>query len=331
MNAKELRIEAEKNNRAVTDEGWEELADYGFVDDALGKDFDEDKVAEIIKAIDHKRAKFWPTARGVGARFSTSTADGPRSDSTVRPGPFAVDLSDAEHERALLLTDAQVSAAATDARIRGFRERHLTDGLLAPEDAELFLESGPRGIEALGTYLHEYYGWHRGEAQWWVLTGEKPSAHPVRVSYRTAETLDAPGVYLITIEAPPWISLETFQGAFAEMRRRMHAERKPPKARSLRVVRFVERLQNNPGTETLTFKELCRRWNQENPQEDFSKARTFERVYQRTANIVSRQYNTEVEHEETPELRRQRARMQKMDERFRERAEAVYAEAIETN
>jgi hypothetical protein len=331
MNKDTLRKRA-GGSRTISDIAWQHLEDMGYVDDALGKDFDEEQVAYIVGVIDDFKAMWGSATRGTentpkeGASFAEAAFSS--------EAPFAASISEEERERALLVIDVQARVAATDTGVQGFRERHLKDGLLAPEDAEQFLQSGERALEALGTYLHTYYGWHRGEAKWWVLTGEKPSARPVRVSHRSAATLDAPGVYLITVEAPPWISPETFQGAFAEMRRRMHAERKPPVARSLRVVRFVERLRNNPDTcskSSLTFKEMCQRWNEENPDEAFSKPRSFERAYQRTADIPTRQYNTEIEREETPELRRQRARMQKEEERFRERAQAIYAEAIETS
>ena len=316
MTDEELRIEAEKRNRVVTDEGWEELTDQWYVQDAQGKDFDEDKIAEIVRTIDSARTKYWPTAR-VGGRSLANSEDGPYSDSGARPGPFAVDLAERERERALLHLEAQTRAAAKDARVRGFREHDLSGGLLAPEDAEQLLESGRQGLEALGSYLHKYYGMHEGEAKWWVLTGETPSARPVRVSYRTAESLDAPDVYLITIEAPPWISPATFPGTFVEMRRRMHAERKQPEARSVRVARFVERLRGDPTADNSPFQDMCRRWNEEHSDEAFSKSRSFEKAYERTAKTLRRQYNGEIEREQTPELRRQHARLKKMDAKLK--------------
>jgi hypothetical protein len=151
-----------------------------------------------------------------------------------------------------------------------------------------------------------------------VLTGEPPNCRPVKVSYRAAESWHSPDLYLITIEAPPWISPATFQGAFAKMRRRMHAERKPPDARSVRVVRFVESLRNDAATKKPTFGEMWRQWNEDYPDEAFSESRTFETAYRRTAKILRRQYNVEIEREETPELRRQRARRNKERERLRE-------------
>jgi hypothetical protein len=308
MNEKKLRTEAEKLGYMVTDVGWGILEDQGYLQDALGKDIDEDQVAQIIKGIVQVRAELGVPIKG-GARSFEGAESGPRAENGARPGPFAVELSDAERERALLLLEAQVRAETTHPRVTGFRERHLSDGLLSAEGAEVFLKSSDSSeLDALADHLHRFHGWHKGEAAWWVLTGEAPSCRPVKVSYREAFSGHSPDLYLITVEAPPWISPATFRGAFAEMRRRMHAERKPPEARSVRAVRFVERLRNDPATKNLTFEEMCRRWNEDNPSEAFSEFRSFETAYRRTAKILRRQYNTEIEREETPELSRQRAR-----------------------
>ena len=312
MNEKELRAEAQKHG--VTGRGWALLEDDGFVEDAFIQDSDDEQVAALKKGINHYRAQFGAPDRSSG-RHSENTEDERRSENGAQPGPFAVDLADAERERALLFLEAQIGAAAEDSFVKGFRDQYLSGGQLAPEDAEQLLESRPQSLESLGSYLQRHYGWHEGEAKWWVLTGEAPSARPVRVSFRAGDTLDAPNVYLITIEAPPWISPATFQGAFTEMRRRMHTERKPPKARSLRVVRFVEKLRNGSAAENPTFREMWRRWNEEYPGDAFPEARSFERAYTRTVGVLHRQYNTEIERTQTPELRRQYARARKLGSR----------------
>jgi hypothetical protein len=314
MNERTLRTEAAKHNHTVTDEGWAILVACEYVDGALGKDFDEDKVAEIIRAIDHVGAQFGTPAKS-GGRSSESAEGAPGSQDGIRPGPFAVDLTDTERERALLFIEAQVKAAAGDQRVKEFRNHHCSGGLLSAEKAEKFLNSSdaPR-LEAVASHLQRLHGWNKGESAWWVLTGEAPDCRPVKVSYRVAESEHSLDLYLITIEAPPWISPTTFRGAFAEMRRRMHAERKPPDARSVRVVRFVESLRNDVATEKLSFREMWRRWNENHPEETFSESRTFETAYRRTSKVLQRQYNTEIERRETPELRRQRARLKREGE-----------------
>jgi hypothetical protein len=120
------------------------------------------------------------------------------------------------------------------------------------------------------------------------------------------------------LEVPPEVG-RGHRNAFAEMRRRMDAERKPPDARSVRVVRFVERLRNERTAENPTFGEMCRRWNEEHSEEAFSEARSFETAYRRTAKVLHRKYNTEIKREETSELRRQRARVRRERERILER------------
>jgi len=319
MNESALRKKAEKL-RTFTDAAWRFLDFEGYVQDAREKDFDEDQVAEIVRAIDHHKANMWGPGKG-GKTVSEDAEDAKEgADSEAHSAPFAVCLTDAEYERSLLLIETQARVAAKDPRVEKFRERHCSDGLLSAEGAEAFLESPDApGLETLAGHLQRFHGWHKGEAAWWVLTGEAPNCRPVKVSYRAAESWHSPDLYLITIEAPPWISPTTFQGAFAEMRRRMHAERKSPEARSVRVVRFVEMLRNGLATENLAFREMCRRWNKKNPDEAFSKSRTFETVYRRIAGILNRQYNTETEREETPELSRQRARRNKETRALRER------------
>jgi hypothetical protein len=314
MTDNELRTKVERL-RTITDAAWQYLIEYDFVAEALDKSFEKDQIAHIIKAIDVFKA-MWGYGKSSEDGIAGHSEGG--AGAQASSGPFAVRLQEVERERALLLTEAQVRAANTDQRVKEFRGRHLPDGLLSDEGAEAFLDSTEaHRLTSLATYLARYYGWHQEGAAWWVLTGEIPSVRPVRVSFRESQTLDAPSVYLINIEAPPWVSPATFQGAFVDMRRRMDAEGRPPEARSVRVVRFVDGLRNGPTGEKLTFEELCRRWNENHPDEAFAKSRTFEKAYERTAKILRRQYNTEIEREVTPELRRQRARLKKVDARLK--------------
>lgn len=315
MNENTLRARAEKL-RTFSDAAWRFLVSERHVEDALGRDFDEDQVTEIVKAIDGHKASMWGSSESGGASSGGPTNLG---DAVAYSGPFAVRLTDAERERASLLEDAHARAASKHPRIQGFRERYLPNGLLTSEEAEQFLESNPQEAEAVGSYLHKYHGWHEGDAKWWALTGEAPTARPVRVGYRTAHSMGAPGVYLITIEAPPWVSAETVRGAFSEMRRRMRAERKPRDARSIRVARFVENLRHSPATAQLTLAEMCHRWDEDNPDEAFSEPRTFERTYQRTNNILRQKYDADIEREETPNMERQATQQRKWPAEVRRR------------
>jgi hypothetical protein len=314
MDDNDLRAAIEKRGRKITDNLWAYLDRKGYLEDALLKDFDEERVQFLIEEIDAIKSAAAPHKSD-----AQPVEDEPPAENGALPGPFEVDLADTERERALLYIEAQVRAAASDTRVKEFRDHHCSGGLLSAEGAEAFLESpDASGLDAIANHLHRFHGWHKGEAAWWVLTGEAPNCRPVKVSYRHAQSQHSPDLHLITIEAPPWISPATFQGAFAEMRRRMHAERKPPDTRSIRVVRFVERLRNNPTAANPTFQDMCRQWNEEYPDEAFSEFRSFETAYRRTAKLLHRQYNTDVEREETPELGRQRARVKKEWERIRE-------------
>jgi hypothetical protein len=127
------------------------------------------------------------------------------------------------------------------------------------------------------------------------------------VSYRETRSGHSPDLYLITLEAPPWISVETLAGAFAEMKRRMNAERKLSSARAYRVARFVEARLYKVGVNKPTFEDMWREWNQENPGEKIPDQRTFRRVYARlpVERITHPSYTTEIEREVTPEMQRQ--------------------------
>jgi hypothetical protein len=310
MNESSLWAEVEKR-RAVTAEEKNYLTDEGKVLDALNQDFDEDQIAELIRHVDKL-----PNRPGAKCKAPGKAWYGKIDEESIEV-PFAADLTDAERERALLFIEAQVRAAGRDPRVEEFRNRYCSGRLLSAEEAEEFLNSSdaPR-LETVASHLQRLHGWNKGEAAWWVLTGEAPDCRPVKVSYRAAESEHSLDLCLITIEAPPWISPATFRGAFTEMRRRMHAERKPPDARSVRVVRFVEKLRNGGAMEKLAFKDMWRRWNQDHPKEAFSEPRSFETAYRRTSKVLQRQYNTEIEREETPELRRQRVRLKREVERI---------------
>jgi hypothetical protein len=120
---------------------------------------------------------------------------------------------------------------------------------------------------------------------------------PVRVSYRTSRSQYGPDLYLITLEAPPWISVETLAGAFAEMKRRMNAERKLPNGRAYRVASFVEARLRNAGVDKPTFEDMRREWNRGNPGEKYPDERTFRKVYARlpVERVTHPPYTTEIE------------------------------------
>lgn len=308
MNEATLRAKAADRGRKVSDAAWDDLVARLYVEDARIQDSGEEQVAVIVEAIDQLKT-MWGSGKDPEAGNEEPPEDEERVGTTTYQGKFAPEITDAERERASLMTEAQVRVASTDPRVESFRRRYLSDGPLLAERAEAFLEAQDTPeLDALAGHLQTFHGWHKGEATWWVLTGEPPGSRPVKVSYRSATSWYSPDLYLITIEAPPWISPETFQGAFAEMRRRMQTERKPPEARTIRVVRFVEALRHDPASKRLTFAEMWRRWNQTHHDEAFPKPRTFETAYRRTARILDRKYNTAIEREETPELRRQQAR-----------------------
>jgi hypothetical protein len=326
MNERDLRVEVEKQ-RSVTDEEWNYLHDDGKVDDALAADFDEDQIKRLITQIDR-----------LPHRAGKSQASGKegREETVTESEPFAVKLTDAETERARWLLEIQVRNAAEDPHVVGFRERYLPNGLLSHVEAEEFLRSSDaREAATAASRLKKLHGWHEGDAAWWLLTGEAPSTRPVRVSYRETRGWHSPDLYLITMEAPPWISVKTFADAFTEMKRRMHAERKLPNARAYRVARFVEARLHKAGANKPTLEDMRREWNRENPGEKFPDYRTFRRVYDRlpVERITHPPYTTKIERETTSEMQRQfdrdRKKYARAAQRFKDAGSPVSKEIPE--
>lgn len=304
MNERELRAKVEKQ-RSMTDDEWAYLHRKGFVDEALERPFDEDQETFLITELDDLPNR--------GGRSRTPRETG-REETLVESEPFAVELTDAETERAQWLLEIQMRNAAEDPYVAGFRERYFPNGLLSHLEAEEFLElSDAREAAAAASHLKKLYDWHEGEAAWWVLTGAPPSVRPVRVHYRASHSVNNPDLYLITLEAPPWISVKTLAGAFAEMKRRVRAERKLPKARAIRVAKFIEAQMHEAGTNKPTFEDMRQQWNRENPGEKFSNYRDFWKIYDRlpVEQITHPPYTTRIERTHTPELQRQLDRNRK--------------------
>jgi len=298
MKERDLRAKVEKR-RSFTDEEWDYLCEEGYVGDALEQPFSKEQVEYLIKQIDRLPNR-------AGKR--RTSGDKGREETIIESEPFDVKLTDAETERARWLLDIQIRYATEDPHVAEFRERNLSNGLLSHKQAEEFLGSAnAREATAVASHLKKFHGWHEGEAAWWMLTGESPSARPLRVSYRESHSRFSPDLYLIGLEAPPWISVETLAGAFAEMKRRMNAERKLPDARSYRAARFIEARLPKAGANKPTFEDMQREWNQENPGEEFPDYRTFRKVYNRlpVERITYPPYTTKIERTVTPEMQRQ--------------------------
>ncbi len=326
MNERDLRVEVEKQ-RSMTDEEWNYLHEKWFVDEALEQPFDEEQAQYLIEELDQlpgrARKSQTPEREGLEEAFTQSE-------------PFAVKLTDAETERARWLLKIQVRNAVEDPHVVGFRERYLPNGLLSHVEAEEFLRSSDaREVAVAASRLKKLHGWHEGDAAWWMLTGEAPSTRPVRVSYRENRGWHSPALYLITMEAPPWISVKTFADAFPEMKRRMHAERKLPNARAYRVARFVEARLHKAGANKPTLDDMRREWNRENPGEKFPDYRTFRRAYDRlpVERITHPPYTTEIEREVTPKMQRQfdrdRKKYARAAQRFKDAGSPVSKEIPE--
>jgi hypothetical protein len=325
MNERGLRTQVEKRRR-ITDEEWSYLHRKGFVGEALDRGFDEDKIEYMISEIDQLPNR--------ASKSRTSGEEG-QEETTIESEPFDVKLTDAETERARWLLDIQIRYATEDPHVAEFRERNLSNGLLSHKEAEEFLGSAnAREATAVASHLKKFHGWHEGEATWWMLTGESPSARPLRVSYRESHSRFSPDLYLIGLEAPPWISVETLAGAFAEMKRRMNAEKKLPDARSYRAARFIEARLHKAGANKPTFEDMRREWNQENPGEKFPDYRTFRKVYDRipVERITYPAYTTNIERPVTPEMQRQLHRSRKKHDqvvqRFKNRGRPVSKKEI---
>jgi hypothetical protein len=311
MKKQDLRTKVEKR-RSMTDDEWDYLAAKGYVEEALDPDhFEGDEEQARQRQVEYLVSELDALPNRAGKNRLQNQKRNGGDEEKRGSARFDIALTDEEYERAKWLLEIQIREADKDPRVTEFRERYLPDGPLVAMEAEEFLESPEaRMLDALALHLQKFHGWHKGEAAWWVLTADAPSVRPVRVSYRQARSWYSPDLYLITLEAPPWISAKTLARTFADMKRRMRAERKLPSARNLRIARFVESRLWGAGETKLSFEDIRQQWNRENPDDEVKDRRDIWKIHSRlpVEKIAHPPYTTDIEREITPDLQRQLSR-----------------------
>src|SRR5215213_4490949 len=127
MNEEELRRRVSKR-RKIPDESWAFMLEREYVEDALGKDDDEEKVNFIIEQFDEHKAAFG------GTRGRRQTLDQEISE-------VPVSLSESELERKGASEEYAALRAARDGGTRWFRDEVLRNRLLTAEQARELIRS----------------------------------------------------------------------------------------------------------------------------------------------------------------------------------------------
>ncbi len=180
MNEVALRRRVSKR-RKIPEQAWAFLLERRYIEDALMKDDDEEKVNFIIEEFDKHKAAF-AEARG---RRQT-----PDQESSEVP----VSLAESELERKAAFEEYALKCATCDDGVRRFRERVLGDRLLTAEQArELVRSPAARFLEA---NIFEFAGGdvplvgHRATLEGY----EAKRGNDWEVCHRATVSVDPPGI-----------------------------------------------------------------------------------------------------------------------------------------
>jgi len=137
--------------------------------------------------------------------------------------------------------------------------------------------------------LERWYGWERGEALRFLLTGKAPMVDPIRgQTKRVRDDIEETALNEITLVIKPWVSEASVIRAFQEGRRYLIGERKVTwsKARNFRILRFVIEHTSETG-QPPKLSQLMTLWNETCPPEDRADtAQHFARDYRRAQNAL---------------------------------------------
>lgn len=243
-----------------------------------------------------------------------------------RAAPFAIELPEREQKRAAVLLEIQMRWAAEHPGVEHFREQRLGGSLLSGEEAEqAYFAPGVRNttdeeLADLGRRLGEYYNWSQGDAEWFILTGEAPTLHPLGVSYREQASVYGPDYGEITLHVAPWVSADTVKQAFLRMRSQIRGGQKPGTVseRRLEVLRFVEaehaRSGLRPGSAA-----MLEAFNQEHPHWSYPDHTAFLKAYREARREALYPEYHSPRRQTTPNIERQEARTRKFFEALRKR------------
>ena len=256
---------------------------------------------------------------GTAAESAACTA---ASNDSARPASqVAVNPSEDVTERAEALAEVFATMAENHPEVERFRRTYLPGWPLSDEQTREFLNNrgGPQGTDkavrrsapnpkwalhpaakrftpplemreslGLADKLSKAYGWTKGDALWFVLTGYTPPLRPLEVDMFIHMSTGPSRYYnpitaRITVTAQAWVDSDEVAGAFRDAQRQLLRSDAPPPPRderTLEVVKFVTRRMREEEAETWSKRRKA--WNRTRPKRwRYSDYRGFRQVYER--------------------------------------------------
>jgi hypothetical protein len=276
LNAEELRSQTVKRRKElkrsddgyIPDHTWQWLQEEGFIEDALLQDFDEEAVDFIVRRIDqmYGRASYGGSRQSAGANEYDE-------ESAPKVGEYVSARAKAISEFLAILADQRPD-------VTEFRRKSLGESLLAPEEARTILAASGTVVEEalkLGAHLAEdYLGWDEEGAVWYVLTGETPQLHPIKIRGRGKFRGGMrPFQHSVILTVLPWVPAKEVERVYRNVQQQVLEEAsRETGPRILEVAQFVwERLRLDG--ERKSWQAWFRQWNENYPEKKFETWRNF--------------------------------------------------------
>jgi hypothetical protein len=146
--------------------------------------------------------------------------------------------------------------------------------------------------------------WDEAQAAWFTLTGEAPPVSGVRGRAHFTQTAAVNyGNTILIVE--PWVSADSVRKAYLDLQKQVLGRKnRSISERNLAVFRFVvtetlalmprAQMWRLPSVRFPSWRELCKRWNEQVKQEwRYEDTRYFRRDYTRASKLIVRpRYNT---------------------------------------
>jgi hypothetical protein len=282
----------------VPDHTWHWLQEEGYVEDALGMDFDDQAVEFIVRRIDQMHARLQDGGSRHRTRhdeFNWDAIEETQGESSPRIGEYV-------RLRAKAISEALAAFADQRPDVVEFRQCALSGRLLSPEEAHAMTDG--RGnmlgelreleLRKLGSILaNDYYGWDQDGAIWYVLTGKAPRLHPIMIRGRgklPAANGVVPFQHAVTLEVLPWVPAKEVERAYRNVQEQVLEEApRETGARILEVAQFCWE-QNRTSGLMPSWRAFFERWNKTYPTKRFSKWRAFREYFIRGRKAVIPNY-----------------------------------------
>jgi hypothetical protein len=305
----ELRTRLEKAlRRPIPQVVWERCDRDGYIRDCLGGNLEhEGGEKENFRAlkdtfnreIDHYKACIREEEQERKAAVTVSE----ESTTKIEPEPSHGSYMS---KRAEVISEAWAGLADRRPDVAEFRQAVLGGSLRSSEEASSIVDAPEdalgelRALELgkLGSILaNDYYGWDEEGAVWYVLTGEAPRLHPIRMRARGKAPVPdiVPHQFDVTLSVLPWVHAQEVEHAYRTAQKKLLQE--PPRKtaprtspRVLEVVQFWWKEQFRTSENRLSWPALCELWNQKHPDKAFSKWRTFREYFFRGTKEAQPRY-----------------------------------------